>query len=485
MKLIEQIILFSDKCPELPLSSKSAEKIKNINHRTTGQRYVSSAFFIALVLSALIGLVSLSLPFALVAFVLAFYFLLKLPEMELKRESLEIELDLPFFIREIGFLLEIGIPFENALEISSKDKGKLSEKIKSAIEEINSGSTFQKAISRLAIEIDSTKVKRAFSALITAYEQGHGNGLEKISEELLNSQRHSIKNASSKLAMVGLVFIAFSAIAPTFFIIYFILGGSIFQSTLSQSAFTMTMLALFPAIDLLILALGKTMVETPNKNDKFFINPLEFYNYQKRNEELEKYLPDALLSIASVPSGASAETAFSSVAKGKYGALSEEFERSLKQIRSKISLQNVLDDLSSRNNSHMLSKATDMLVQLFATNNFGMAAKLAEDFLAEQEIARERATMFSMQKYTLFLGAIIIPMILAMTISLSSNMAEVIGKKGGIEADYNIQLYLALYCGMTAYFSANMENKRSLSIVYFICLVTASLLTFNIVKLLW
>jgi hypothetical protein len=482
MKAIDFVLLVAKNVPELPISGRT--RITLLDKKTTDSKYTSASFFVSLFFSIILLIGTGSIPFSLVSFAIIFYFLLKLPDIELKKEIAEIKSELPFFMREAGFLVDLGLPFDKAMEEASKEKGKLSEHICLAIEEMKLGSTFQKAISRIAIETDSTQVKRAFSALISAYETGKGSNLEKISDEFLMIQRHEIKDSSSKIALFGLLFIAFSAVAPTFFVIYFILGESIFQSGISRFAFVFVMLILFPVIDVMILILASSVIPAHGKKEKFYLNPLEFYEKRKKVEELEKYLPDALLSISSVPPGSSAETAFSAVAKGKYGRLSSEFEISLKQLRSKISLNKVLDDLSARNESAMLSKAADMLSCLFSTNNFAMSAKLAEDFITEQEIIRERANAFSMQKYTLFFGALIIPLILAITISLSTNMASMMGKTIS-EVSLQIQAFLVIYCAMAAYFSAYMENRKSMALVYFVLLAALSLLTFNIVKIVW
>lgn len=482
MKVFDFILLLSKYVPELPITSKNSEKIKKITNKVSPKRYASAC----IVVSATVGLpiTFIYLPAGLVCFGIVFYFLLNLPKIELEKEAKEIESELPFFIREVGFLVDVGLPFENAIDVASGEKNRISKKIQSAIEEMRSGSTFQMAISRIAIESESMQVKRAFSALISSYEHGGTTNLEKISDELLMVQRHEIKDSSSKIAVYGLIFMAFSSVAPTFFIIYSILGESLFQNNVSLSSFAVIMVLIFPAIDILILLVASSFIPKQEIKERFELNPLRFYEKQKRNEELEKFLPDALLTISSVPAGSSTETAISAVSKGGYGVLSSEFGISLKQLRSKISIKKVLEDLSARNDSAMMSKAANMLSNLFATNHFQMASKLAEDFIAEHEISRERANAFSMQKYTLFFGAVIIPIILSTTISISSKMAELM-ERNTTDFSIFIQIYLLIYCGMTAYFSASMENKKSMAIIYFISLSVLSLLTFNIIKVVW
>jgi len=111
-------------------------------------------------------------------------------------------------------------------------------------------------------------------------------------------------------------------------------------------------------------------------SSKIDLNPVSFYVSNKKKEEIDKLLPDALMTIAASPSGASADSVFSSVAKAKYGEVSREFEISLRQLRSNISLEKVLFDLKKRNDSQMLDLAADTLYQLFSMNKLQCAARI-------------------------------------------------------------------------------------------------------------
>lgn len=492
MKLIELVVFISRRIPALPMHSRAASALKEICPDAEESRYCSAALLVSAAISFAVFGVSLSIPFSLLSLALFFYFLLSLPSFELRQQSAEIDYALPAFLRELASLVEIGVPFESALKSASLGKGRLEEKIRLMLLEMESGISFQKAASNVSSASGSLRFKRAASALISVYEHGKGEGLSRLSEEMLLVQKHGLKDASSRMALFGIIFIVFSAVAPTFFLIYFSVGNALFSIEIPDSLFLFGMLIIFPLISLIILLVAKSSFPSvqgfsSNQADgkrKFQLDPFAFYASQKKREEVEKFLPDALMAIAATPPGSSAESIFLSIARSGYGQLSKEFEISFKQLRSKVPLEKALGDLSRRNDSQMLARAANSLSHIFATNKYSSAARLAEDFITELELNKERASIFSMQKYTLFFGAILIPAILSIAVSLSSSMASFLDS-GNVSsvASQAIPAYMLIYCALVSYFSAYMEGKRSMLLIYLPALFALSLLTFYSVSL--
>ncbi|MFA6530605.1 MAG: type II secretion system F family protein [Candidatus Micrarchaeia archaeon] len=487
MKLIELVVFISRRVPALPIRSKSASAIKEIYSNTNEHRYSSAALLISIALSLLVFGVSVSIPISLLAFALFFYFLLSLPSFELRQESAEIDYSLPFFLRELAVLVDIGIPFESALKSASSGKGKLEEKIHLILSEIDSGISFQKAASNVSSASGSMRFKRAASSLISVYEHGKGDGLSRLSEEMLLVQKHNLKDASSRMALFGIIFIVFSAVAPTFFLIYFSVGNMLFSIEIPDLLFLLGMFVVFPLISLIILLVAKSSFPSVQRfgsgqvdsKRKFQLNPFSFYSSQKKKEEIEKFLPDALMAIAATPPGSPVDSIFLSISRGGYGQLSKEFEISFKQLRSKVQLEKVLHDLSKRNSSDMLARAANSLSHIFATSKYSSAARLAEDFITELELNKERASIFSIQKYTLFFGAVLIPAILSIAVSLSSSMASFLDSgNASAVASQTIPIYMFIYCAMVSYFSAQIEGKRSMFLIYLPALFALSLITF-------
>jgi hypothetical protein len=308
-------------------------------------------------------------------------------------------------------------------------------------------------------------------------------GLGPISDELLLIQKHQIKESSSRFSLFGILFIVFSALAPTFFLVYFALGGSLLSQSIPESLFVAGMLVLFPALSILVLMVAKSSSGPKESAPAFVLNPIRFFQEQSRKEEMEKLLPDALIALAATPAGSSTESTFASLAKGGYGPLSEEFKISFKQLRSKISLEKVLVDMAKRNPSILVKRACYLLNYIFSTNHLASAARLAEDLLIQLELKRERAAALAIHKYTLFFGAILVPTILSLSISICGQLSQFTGGSNTVLIYPVIYVYLFVYAAMVSYFAADSEGKPSLLVVYFPLLFAVSLITFNTVKL--
>jgi hypothetical protein len=206
------------------------------------------------------------------------------------------------------------------------------------------------------------------------------------------------------------------------------------------------------------------------------------YNYEKRIEEIEKHLPDALFSVSGLPKSTKLEDIFRVIERSDYGELSVEAAKSRSQVESNLSVQTVLEDLSSRNKSLMLGRATDMLKHVFSTNSFEQLNRLAEDMLQFVEVKRERAGLLAMQKYTLVFGGLIVPLILRIALNLLNSMAEFFSKSNAAEQlDFAFSLipaYIVIYALLSSIYISNIDERKSRSAGYFLVIVVIGLATF-------
>jgi len=123
----------------------------------------------ALALSAAAAMLALALslsspqiiPAALLAFAFTFAFLLAMPAIELRKKAQEIEAAMPFFLRGLGMLLQMGMPWRRAMEIASERSGALEEEITLVLRTMDEGGGFHKALAHLAA-FDSMIIKRAW-----------------------------------------------------------------------------------------------------------------------------------------------------------------------------------------------------------------------------------------------------------------------------------------------------------------------------------
>jgi len=524
--IVNNLYLF----PEVDIKSKLSKKLLVIYPEADERRYIGACLIISLILSILLFILSLllleemSLLIFPVSFLLFFLFLLALPTFELSRRSKIIEVEMPFMLRTVGMLINMKIPFTKALAIVSEENNEIGKEMRRIVRDVNSGVTIEKAFARFAVSFDSQPVKRAISQLLSAYEiGGAGNEMKRIGDELLAMQQHSLKEHASKSAIFGMLFIMTVAILPTFFLVYVLLGKFGVGGAISEFGIAITLLLVFPAISVFLLLLSKASVpHSPFSQGQsvldvtvaapafLFLFAFLFlegdlrlfivviatammlfvvyksYIKEKRTEEIEQYLPDALFTISALPKSAKMEKIFETIENGGYGALSEEAGKSKRQLLMNVRTDVVLEDLWKRNDSQALKRASTMLKHVFDTNAFSQMHSIAEDLLKNFEIKRERASLMSMQKYTILFGGILIPIILKMALSLISGMVEFFGDPTAPQLiSYTVSIipaYLVMYSLISAFYVADIEGRKSRVAIYFLLLAVVSILLFTFLE---
>lgn len=525
MRAIDLILEVSRFAPGIDLKSSMLKKLKIIKPEASVPRYLGAALILSLFFGFISAMLALflneSIAYSLLGFSLSFAFFLALPSFELKRRSAEFEAKLPLTLRTVGMLLDMNIPFIRALKIVSSTEPEFQD----VIREIDRGITPQKSLSQLALSYDSVPVKRAISQLITSYEIGSsGKEIRKIGDEMLASQRHALREYASKSAIFGLLFIVSSAVMPTFFLVYSVLGQYTIGAAIEKIAMALAMLVVFPLISLSILLMAKSSLprsalESSTKaQDLAVLGPTAFlvlallilpqelaifgiligclgagyiiyqrFLEEKSLEEIEKHLPDAMFAVSSLPKSTKLEDVFRVIEKSDYQSLSLEAKKSRTQLETNLSTDLVLEDLASRNNSGMLSRACSALKYVFSTNSFASLNNLAEDMLQFVEIKRERAGLLAMQKYTLVFGGLIVPLILRITLNLLNSMAEFFSDAGAApQLDFAFSLipaYLVIYALLSSIYISNIDERKSAGAGYFLGIVIVSLATFFLLNI--
>ncbi|MBI5051496.1 hypothetical protein HZC08_01935 [Candidatus Micrarchaeota archaeon] len=415
------------------------------------------------------------------------------------------ETELPLYLKTLSMFLMMKIPFESALSYAS-GSGKFSEEFKDIISRTGN---VQTAILEFSAAQDSLGIKRAVSQILSVYQQGEGGEhLARLGDELLSIQRHNLKAASSRAAVLGLLYTVFSTVAPTFLLIYYYLSQTAFGNNISQELILYSILFFIPTINLLImffslyysppilfskkLSIDSTaIVLAAVFAVSAFVFPsalpivvfisippaVYFYNRtyltEKRLSQLEEKLSDALLVLSTTPKGAPPEKCLQHLARG-YGVLSEEVSIILNQLRNSVSIERALQDFSARNQSPIVIHFCSFLIHSFNTASLKLASSFADDLIKFFEVLRERNQLFSMQKYTLILASVLIPLVL----SLSSSMLKSIE---AISYEFNLSnvilAYLVIHSILTSMFLSNIEGKNRNSF-YLILLLGLSLITF-------
>lgn len=528
--LFDSFVKISAVFPPVSLKGKMLETLWNPDYDSG--RYASFSITAALFLSAVFSLFMLFsnpqifIPGFFASFAVLLSFLFFLPFLEKRKKESEIEMQLPLFLSGAGMLMEAGVGFERAVRESAKGRGILEKEINRILFEKKEGADFGKLVSDFAGSMDSIPAKRALTRLVSTYRVGGGGReMRVLGEELMDVIRHKEKQYSSKSTIFGLLFIISSAVLPTFFIIYTIVSGMGTDAEVNRLSFSLAMLVLFPLVSILILEFSKMLAPqspfdsvkgtAPEKTIPFIVfigvilavpEQLRFpavvvggavlfaFSYktltkEKRIEGLESGLPDALLSISTLPKSEGAEGIFRLIESGEYGPLSDEAAVSRVQIEDGMDFRKVLRDFRQRNHSEMIEKTFSIIEHLFDTDSLNMLGAVAEDVLKHFEIRREREGMMSMQKYTLFFGGILVPLIIGISLSMLSDMGAFF-ESGDIAgfvlfSKSLVSPYLLIYSAICAYRISGIEGKRSSAAVYFSLIAVVSMAVFHLLPLLW
>ncbi|MGV8085027.1 MAG: type II secretion system F family protein [Candidatus Bilamarchaeum sp.] len=514
IKKLEKIIAVS---PRLGLiSSKQLIVAINTHYQNIDPaRYIGFSLLVAIFCSIL-GLFIAPI-FSLVIFAIVFGFFIFLPKIEIKNKETKIEQELADFLIGLGNSLEIGIETGKALKISSEGKGELKEEIEYCLRQAREGASLNRAIGNLSFRYDSLEIKRAVSAILLSLESGSdGSEIRNIGLDMRSIAFSKLKESSSKATMVGLVFVIISTMLPIFTIIYSTLGPSIGFATIEKEWILLTLLVLFPCLDLVLMLLtiqfskSSNLVEPTLDMFGIFISIIigtisnnivilalgficgiyiakKHYYKEQKKEEIEKMLPDTLLAIGIMPKGVGLIKIIQTLIKNSSGQLRSELEITLKQIENNIGFRLALSDLYMRNDSQLLKRSCQMLEQLVETNNTDKISLLAQDLIITAQTLREKSVLFSMQKYTLLIGSLLLPLMLSSIINLAFSVEKINNTTKVLEkieaAKFSIPTYLVIYSAMSAFVISTSEGKKSSFSIYLLIMSATSLFIFNFIKI--
>ena len=511
----------ADAFPSIPLRSNSLKFAERIGIEPG--RFASFSLLLSFSLSFLVSLFFLPDPIAIAAFFLSFallfFLLLRIPRILFLRRISLMESELPFSLRMLGMLLELNVPFAESLSIISKGNTPLAQEFQSMEKEMRRGAGIPASLSHLAEALQSIPIKRALLGVSAAYEKGKsGAELIRASDDLISLQKHAMKDASSKQALLSLVFIAIAVVLPSFLILFSSLGSFSPIPALQPETIPVFLLILLPAISALVLIISASLFQP-----SFFSPRVSFsiiapmfavlllfvalqssglprfpvfvillaagsayayprYLREQKREKLESALPDAVLALSSQPPGRGLEPLLSSMSKYSVPPLSEELLISLKQAKANVKQESILEDLWKRNRSLLLKRFSTFLGHAMSAGHdiSRYLSLIAEDILSALEMRRERESLLSMQKYTLIFGALLIPFIIGSTLTLSSEIATLNGAASPAGIGSAAISYLAIYAFLSAAFISYAEGRSSSFMKYFALLSLASMALFYI-----
>ncbi len=500
-------------------ADKIQEELYLLGINLDSRRWVSFSITISIVIATLVSLASNAL-FGIIVFASTLYFMLNLPRIERIKYEREIEEDLPLFLRDLGSLLNMGIPFIDGLKILSKGNSPLKKEIKKIINDVKRGSSLVKALGYVANRFRSKVIKRAFAQMISAYEHGSGSELKRISTELLNIQRHKLREYAAKNALFSQLFVLFSVVGPAFYVIVEVISPQIFNTSFNKTLFALGLLTLFPSLSYIILLVSKMSLPPLSfKESKghsltlpiaivmaiIFITSLRFeekigilillsivstipllkeFRRSAKKERFERNLPDALLLISTLPRGSHLNHIISKIALSNIDEVSDEFRYVQRQINANINVEKALMDMVKRIESPMLERVVDVLLNTFKAggNVNERIAEIADDVLAYFELKREQSSLLSMQKYTVIAGMLLVPIVLSISINLSSELMSLTSNvvDTSFIVENAIPAYFIIMSSVVSNYLASID-KSSKEVFYFSILALTSNIIFYMI----
>lgn len=531
MNITEKLIRVSAAFPEINISSGSLEKDTIKLRELQPKRFLTLGIIIAiisLILTTLIALVAyfqtivIAIALGLLVFAIILLVVLRLPKMEIVNREAEMEQQLPFLLRETALLLDLGLPFERAIKITSEKNNRLGKELKKLLKNVDRGVTMQKTLLDFASNVSGTNVKRAITQLVSIYESGgNGDGVKRIADDLLSIEQNKFKQESSKTAIYGMIFVTICAVVPTFIAVLSLSNSAMFGDGMnfSKEQIAMILLVLVPASGFLLVL--KVRMQNKNSTGEKIIGKEDIYLFfaalilaiitmitdnqmiiyaaitmifsvliiifhrqrvkDEKIEKIERDLPDALLAISNLPTGTRIERIFENMKP--YGELGKESEITLKQIISNVKPEDALEQLAKRNDSVLLEQTCASLTTAINTGKLNKLNYIGEYIMKILEIKRERSSMLSMQKYTIYLGAVITPLVIKMTLSLVKSFQENMGNAiGGSEMETIMPAYIIIYSAISSYYLSSIEEKKSTKMVNFVAMTIVGLVILLIIK---
>ncbi len=527
MRIVDVVVKLSNYFPEIGIESKGLNLLKNIRPNANVKKYLSASFFLSIFISILLFLLLrlepnlLGLGIALISFAICAVALIKLPSLEYALSISKMESELPITLRTLSLLLEMNIPFQRAIKIVSEERGALNKELRLIITYVERGASLQKELSAFSSNIKSLIIKRAINQIIIVYQAGAGaQDLKKLADELLSIQRFKLREYSSRVAILGLIFIALSTILPTLFIVTTILGKGIIESEFNKEQIIVIFLLAFPALATAVVLIAKstlpniifenkgkpnytpiiaalllvaallTLRDPLDKISILAISAILFlifilnYKKQKRIAEIEDQIPDALMAASAIPKGVKLDRIFEMWQDKKYGALALESKTARKQLEANVKPEKVLFSLSERNDSQILKRVCGFITLAINTNTMDRLSYVADDILKFREIDRERNNTLATQKYTLIFSSLLMPLIIKSTIGLAHSMQEVSKAAVDFNVFYSIMpAYIIIYALLTSYFISELEGKKHNVIIYFIATSMLAVITFYFINI--
>ena len=478
-------------------------------------RYVTFSFVISFIISlfSVLFLYGLSLRLDVIGFypltfvllfALFFYGILSLPSQEYKRKIRKIEFELPFIARILGAFIESRVPFDTSLEKAIS----FSDTLKAELGHLKSRVLSSKMLlTSFYKRYNTPMIQRFVAYILSVYETGgQGDKLVNLSDDLFSVVRSKLSDNSSKLSLLSMILVAVLVLLPTFLLIVSaVLNISVFSS--GQGVFLIFFI-LIPLVAFVLILLSSSFVikriQLPYLEFFmiFLIGLLEYlfvvngliqavivvisvgaifllfrkkYRESKRLEKIDRLIPDGLMTLESLGRGV-----FKTLALANLGELSAEAKKSYLQIKSRVSEKKALDDFYQRNPTKNVLVFCKVVETAYELGSMRHIYGIAESIFKSEEVFRYSQQLNGMQRYTLMLGVILLPLLLSISSNVVHTMAGLGGAIHGVNIDMILIPYMLIYDALAALYIAQVSEKKS---EFYVNLVLFSIISLVVIFL--
>ncbi len=182
-------------------------------------------FIVAIVMAAVLSFILfLAFPnspaISLIAIVVIPILIIGLPIIMKERRDGHIEEAIPDVFEELATSLRAGATIEQALlDLTKIQKGPLIDELKTALQDMEGGFSFEEALENLISRVDIVMLKRIFKIVIDGKKAGGelANILDAVASDAREMARLSRERMSKTLMYVIFIFAAGSVVAPLIF----------------------------------------------------------------------------------------------------------------------------------------------------------------------------------------------------------------------------------------------------------------------------
>lgn len=209
------------------------------------------------------------------------------------------------------------------------------------------------------------------------------------------------------------------------------------------------------------------------------------YKRSKRISQMEKALPDVLTSMAAtLQAGGTIESSLKDASRGKYGPISEELRRMLREVKRGKTFEAAFSDFARRTESLNIQRSVDVIISAKRTGGGLVQAlrSIANDLKNNQRLIEERKSITLLQIIFIIIAADVIgPAILGLISGITVFLAGIAGAAGGEPNTLlgTVVFYLKGYIIVSAIFSALAaavirEGDVTKSVLYLPILLTVA-----------